>query len=74
MLDSSTKEKEKQEHTPTDEKNPLCCESHEQICENLNSANKELYKVLQPSAEIFSILMIIGTVYMLYARQCQLFG
>ncbi|MFU0551712.1 YcxB family protein, partial [Gardnerella swidsinskii] len=54
------KEKEKQEHTPTDEKNPLYCESHEQICENLRSANKELskYKVLQPSAEIFSILMI----------------
>ncbi|RFD77395.1 YcxB family protein [Gardnerella vaginalis] len=75
MLDSSTKEKEKQEHTPTDEKNPLCCESHEQICENLNSANKELYKykVLQLSAEIFSILMIIGTVFMA-SNKLQLFG
>lgn len=66
MSDSSMKEKEKQEHTPTDEKNPLYCESHEQICENLHSANKELskYKVLQLSAEIFSILMIVGTVFM----------
>ena len=69
------KEKEKQEHTPTDEKNPLYCESHEQICENLNSANKELpkYKVLQLSAEIFSILMIIGTVFMA-SNKLQLFG
>lgn len=69
------KEKEKQEHTPTDEKNPLYCESHEQICENLRSANKELskYKVLQPSAEIFSILMIIGTVFMA-SNKLQLFG
>ena len=66
MSDSSTKEKEKQEHTPTDEKNPLYCESHEQICENLRSANKELpkYKVLRLSAEIFSILIIVGTVFM----------
>ncbi|WP_422119354.1 YcxB family protein [Gardnerella sp. DNF00354] len=66
MSDSSMKDKEEQEHTPTDEKNPLCCESYEQICENLNSANKELskYKVLQLSAEIFSILMIVGTVFM----------
>lgn len=69
------KEKEKQEHTPTDEKNPLCCESHEQICENLNSANKELYKykVLQLSAEIFSILVIIGTAFMA-SNKLQLFG
>lgn len=69
------KEKEKQEHTPTDEKNPLYCESHEQICENLNSANKELYKykVLQLSAEIFSILMIIGTAFMA-SNKLQLFG
>ncbi|EIK80102.1 hypothetical protein CGSMWGv55152_03212 [Gardnerella vaginalis 55152] len=75
MLDSSTKEKEKQEHTLTDEKNPLYCESHEQICENLHGANKELskYKVLQPSAEIFSILMIIGTVFMA-SNKLQLFG
>lgn len=75
MLDSSTKEKEKQEHTPTDEKNPLYCESHEQICENLNSANKELpkYKVLRLSAEIFSILMIIGTAFMA-SNKLQLFG
>ena len=75
MSDSSMKEKEKQEHTPTDEKNPLYCESHEQICENLRSANKELskYKVLQPSAEIFSILMIIGTVFMA-SNKLQLFG
>ena len=75
MLDSSTKEKEKQEHTPTDEKNPLYCESHEQICENLRSANKgsSKYKVLQPSAEIFSILMIIGTVFMAF-NKLQLFG
>ncbi|WP_421792426.1 YcxB family protein [Gardnerella sp. KA00718] len=75
MSDSSMKEKEKQEHTPTDEKNPLYCESHEQICENLNSANKELskYKVLQLSAEIFSILMIIGTVFMA-SNKLQLFG
>ena len=75
MSDSSTKEKEKQEHTLTDEKNPLYCESHEQICENLHSANKELskYKVLQPSAEIFSILMIIGTVFMA-SNKLQLFG
>ncbi|MDK8636071.1 YcxB family protein, partial [Bifidobacterium sp. UMB6791A] len=75
MLDSSTKEKEKQEHTPTDEKNPLYCESHEQICENLRSANKESskYKVLQPSAEIFSILMIIGTAFMA-SNKLQLFG
>lgn len=75
MSDSSMKEKEKQEHTPTDEKNPLCCESHEQICENLRSANKgsSKYKVLQPSAEIFSILMIIGTVFMA-SNKLQLFG
>ena len=75
MSDSSTKEKEKQEHTLTDEKNPLYCESHEQICENLHSANKGLskYKVLQPSAEIFSILMIIGTVFMA-SNKLQLFG
>lgn len=75
MSDSSTKEKEKQEHTLTDEKNPLYCESHEQICENLHSANKELskYKVLQLSAEIFSILMIIGTVFMA-SNKLQLFG
>ena len=75
MLDSSTKEKEKQEHTLTDEKNPLYCESHEQICENLRSANKgsSKYKVLQPSAEIFSILMIIGTVFMA-SNKLQLFG
>lgn len=75
MSDSSTKEKEKQEHTPTDEKNPLCCESHEQICENLNGANKELskYKVLQLSAEIFSILVIIGTAFMA-SNKLQLFG
>ena len=75
MLDSSTKEKEKQEHTLTDEKNPLYCESHEQICENLRSANKgsSRYKVLQPSAEIFSILMIIGTVFMA-SNKLQLFG
>ena len=75
MSDSSMKEKEKQEHTPTDEKNPLYCESHEQICENLNSANKELskYKVLRLSAEIFSILMIIGTVFMA-SNKLQLFG
>lgn len=75
MLDSSMKEKEKQEYTPTDEKNPLCCESHEQICENLRSANKgsSKYKVLQPSAEIFSILMIIGTVFMA-SNKLQLFG
>lgn len=75
MSDSSMKEKEKQEHTPTDEKNPLCCESHEQICENLRSANKESskYKVLQPSAEIFSILMIIGTAFMA-SNKLQLFG
>ncbi|RDW96067.1 hypothetical protein gvb04_05645 [Gardnerella vaginalis] len=75
MSDSSTKEKEKQEHTTTDEKNPLCCESHEQICENLRSANKgsSKYKVLQPSAEIFSILMIIGTAFMA-SNKLQLFG
>ncbi|MFU0538257.1 YcxB family protein [Gardnerella vaginalis] len=75
MSDSSTKEKEKQEHTLTDEKNPLYCESHEQICENLRSANKgsSRYKVLQPSAEIFSILMIIGTVFMA-SNKLQLFG
>ena len=75
MSDSSTKEKEKQEHTLTDEKNLLYCESHEQICENPHSANKELskYKVLQPSAEIFSILMIIGTVFMA-SNKLQLFG
>lgn len=75
MSDSSTKEKEKQEHTLTDEKNPLYCESHEQICENLHSANKELskYKVLQLNAEIFSILMIIGTVFMA-SNKLQLFG
>ena len=75
MSDSSLKEKEKQEHTPTDEKNPIYCESHEQICENLRSANKELskYKVLQLSAEIFSILMIIGTVFMA-SNKLQLFG
>lgn len=75
MSDSSMKEKEKQEHTPTDEKNPLCCESHEQICKNLRSANKgsSKYKVLQPSAEIFSILMIIGTVFMA-SNKLQLFG
>lgn len=75
MSDSSMKEKEKQEHTPTDEKNPLYCESHEQICENLRSANKESskYKVLQPSAEIFSILMIIGTAFMA-SNKLQLFG
>lgn len=75
MSDSSMKEKEKQEHTPTDEKNPLCCESHEQICENLRSANKgsSKYKVLQPSAEIFSILMIIGTAFMA-SNKLQLFG
>ncbi|MDK8328385.1 YcxB family protein [Gardnerella vaginalis] len=75
MSDSSMKEKEKQEHTPTDEKNPLYCESHEQICENLHSANKgsSKYKVLQLSAEIFSILMIIGTVFMA-SNKLQLFG
>ncbi|MFU0573467.1 YcxB family protein [Gardnerella greenwoodii] len=75
MSDSSTKEKEKQEHTLTDEKNPLYCESHEQICENLNSANKELpkYKVLRLSAEIFSILIIVGTVFMA-SNKLQLFG
>lgn len=75
MSDSSMKEKEKQEHTLTDEKNPLYCESHEQICENLHSANKELskYKVLQLSAEIFSILIIIGTVFMA-SNKLQLFG
>ena len=75
MSDSSTKEKEKQEHTLTDEKNPLYCESHEQICENLHSANKELskYKVLQLSAEIFSILIIVGTVFMA-SNKLQLFG
>lgn len=69
------KDKEKKEHTPIDEKNPLCCESHEQICENFNSANKELskYKVLQLSAEIFSILMIIGTAFMA-SNKLQLFG
>ena len=43
MSDSSLKEKEKQEHTPTDEKNPIYCESHEQICENLRSANTVSY-------------------------------
>ena len=75
MSDSSTKEKEKQEHTLTDEKNPLYCESHEQICENLHSANKELskYKVLRLSAEIFSILIIVGTVFMA-SNKLQLFG
>ena len=75
MSDSSMKEKEKQEHTLTDEKNPLYCESHEQICENLHSANKELskYKVLQLSAESFSILIIIGTVFMA-SNKLQLFG
>lgn len=75
MSDSSMKEKEKQEHTPREEKNPLYCESHEQICENLNSANKELpkYKVLRLSAEIFSILIIVGTVFMAY-NKLQLFG
>lgn len=75
MSDSSMKEKEKQEHTPTDEKNPLYCESHEQICENLHSANKgsSKYKVLQLSAEIFSILMIIGTAFMV-SNKLQLFG
>ena len=75
MSDSSMKEKEKQEHTPREEKNPLYCESHEQICENLNSANKELpkYKVLRLSAEIFSILMIIGTAFMA-SNKLQLFG
>ncbi|MFU0469130.1 YcxB family protein [Gardnerella vaginalis] len=75
MSDSSMKEKEKQKHTPREEKNPLYCESHEQICENLNSANKELpkYKVLQLSAEIFSILMIIGTSFMA-SNKLQLFG
>ncbi|PMC43568.1 hypothetical protein CJ216_03045 [Gardnerella greenwoodii] len=69
------KEKEKQEHTLTDEKNPLYCESHEQICKNLHSTNKELskYKVLQLSAEIFSILIIIGTVFMA-SNKLQLFG
>lgn len=75
MSDSSMKEKEKQEHTPREEKNPLYCESHEQICENLNSANKELpkYKVLRLSAEIFSILIIVGTVFMA-SNKLQLFG
>ena len=75
MSDSSMKEKEKQEHTPREEKNPLYCESHEQICENLNSANKELpkYKVLQLSAEIFSILIIVGTAFMA-SNKLQLFG
>ncbi|MDF0753353.1 YcxB family protein [Gardnerella greenwoodii] len=75
MSDSSMKEKEKQEHTLTDEKNPLYCESHEQICKNLHSTNKELskYKVLQLSAEIFSILIIIGTVFMA-SNKLQLFG
>ena len=75
MSDSSMKEKEKQEHTLTDEKNPLYCESYEQICENLHSANKELskYKVLRLSAEIFSILIIVGTVFMA-SNKLQLFG
>ena len=75
MSDSSIKEKEKQEHTPREEKNPLYCESHEQICENLNSANKELpkYKVLRLSAEIFSILIIVGTAFMA-SNKLQLFG
>ena len=75
MSDSSMKEKEKQEHTPREEKNPLYCESHEQICENLNSANKELpkYKVLRLSAEIFSILIIVGTAFMA-SNKLQLFG
>lgn len=75
MSDSSMKEKEKQEHTPREEKNPLYCESHEQICENLNSANKgsSKYKVLRLSAEIFSILIIVGTVFMA-SNKLQLFG